>query len=81
MTTVIVVCAVCRAPLAPGEALEVVTIATGMTKYVHRPSVVLRPGLATGSCFTHGVGPSWRDRVRLVDSVAASAHDEKGGVR
>lgn len=81
MTTTIVVCAACGDPLTPGEALEVVTIATDVARFIHRPSVALRPGLATGSCFTHGVGPSRRDRVRLVDPVGAWAHDEMGRVR
>ena len=81
MTTFIVVCAVCRDPLTPGEALEVTAIETGAVRFIHRPSVVLRPGLATGSCFTHGVGPSWRDRVRLVSSCAHAPIGSTGGVR
>ena len=75
--TTIVVCASCRLPLAPGEALEVVTIATGEARYVHRPSVGLA-GVPTGACFGHGVGPYWRDRVRLADPAAAWARDERG---
>jgi hypothetical protein len=77
MTRTIVVCAVCRLPLAPGEALEVTTISTGEVRHIHRPGVILA-GVPTGACFAHGVGPHSRDRVRLADPDAAWARDARG---
>jgi hypothetical protein len=72
--TNIVVCAACGDPLSPGEALEVVTIATGAVRYVHRPQVAVRPDVPTGSCF-HVVRPAHLDRIRLADPTGARFRD------
>jgi hypothetical protein len=71
------VCAACRLPLAPGEALEVTEIATGEVRRIHRPGIILA-GVPTGACFGHGVGPCSRDRIRLADPAAAWARDARG---
>lgn len=70
----IVVCAACGDPLTPGEALEVVTLATGAVRFIHRPSVAVRPDVSTGSCF-RVVGRVDVDLIRLADPSGARLHD------
>ena len=72
--TIIVTCAACGDPLTPGEALEVVTIATGAVRWVHRPQVAVRADVPTGSCF-HDVRPVNVDRIRLADPTGARFRD------
>ena len=74
MNVVIVACSWCRLPLTPGQALEVVSAATGAMRYVHRPSIRL-DGIPAGRCLHLGTSTARGDRIALADPDAAREHD------